>query len=253
MNCDTFSQLTGMRCEPQPTRDGSACVAVVTPFSFFDGDGLSIFAFTVGDKVLLSDEGMTLFWLLGLGHRQLNDRRTWKPLRNALTRYGITLDDDGIIQALAPAGQTSGAFARLVSGLLAVDAWARESAGAAIPLLLKEEAALYLRAWRPQAELQQDPEPVIGLSGLAHSFAMLQSGEHIDVIGPSQAASSTELRKLVDVRASAQNAGLTLRVIVDDRLQAERALLEVSILGRFAKAWPMSRLITAAGGPAILQ
>lgn len=253
MNCDFFSQLIGMRCEHQPARDGSACVAVVTPFSFFDGDGLSVFAFSAGDKVLLSDEGLTLFWLHGLGHRQLDDRRAWKPLRAAVARYGLTLDDDGCIETLAPASQAPGAFARMVSGLLALDAWARESAGAGTPLVLKDEVALYLRAWRPKEAIHLDPEPVTGFSGLAHSFAMQQGGEYIDVIGPSQAASSAEIRKLADVRGSAQNAALDLRVIVDDRAQPDRAAIEVSILGRFAKAWPMTRLIAAAGGPATPQ
>lgn len=245
MNCDHFSTLIGMRCEPQPTRDGSSCVAVVTPFKLHDGDGLTLFAFGHGDTVHLSDEGLTLSWLHGNGHR-LDDRRTWKPLRAALSPYGVTLNDDGVIETLAPLAQASLAFARLVSGLLAVDAWARETAGAGATGSLRDEAELYLRAWRPDVALRADPEPVVGFSGLPHSFSFLLGSEYIDAIGGSTAASSAELRKLVDVRASQVNASLQIRVIIDDRRSPLRAATELAILGRFAKAWPMTALIKAA-------
>ena len=247
MNCDQFANLIGMRCEPQPTRDGSPCVAVVTPFNFFDGDGLSIFAFGTGDKVLLSDEGQTLSWLHGLGHRGLDDRRVWKPLRSALGHYGVTLDDDGTIEILAPLNRAPAAFAHLVSGLLAIDAWARDAANVPAPLLLKEEAALHLRAWRPGVPVEIDPAPILGMSGAAHTFALQQGSEFIDVIGPSQASSAAEARKLLDIRSSARNAALDIRVIVDDRRHPERAGTEIAILGRLARAWPMSRLIRASG------
>lgn len=245
MNCDHFSTLIGMRCEPQPTLDGSSCVAVVTPFRFYDGDGLTLFAFGQGGTVHLSDEGLTLSWLHGLGHR-LDDRRTWKPLRAALAPYEITLNDDGVIEVLAPIDTASLAFARMVSGLLAVDAWARESAGAGVASTLRDEAELYLRAWRPGVALLTDPEPVVGFSGAAHSFAFKLGDEYIDAIGGSPVASGAELRKLVDVRTSQSNAELEIRVIVDDRRSPERAATELAILGRFAKSWPMSALVRAA-------
>ena len=248
MNCDQFAQLIGMRCEPQPMQDGSSCLAVVTPFSFFDGDGLSLFARTVGDQVHLFDDGQTLFWLHGLGHRGLDDRRSWRPLRSALERYSVVLSDDATIEVMAPLAQAAGAFARMVSGMLAVDAWARDAAGAESSPLLDDEAALYLRAWRPDSEVVQHPEPLVGISGQAHSFSMLQAGEYIDTIGPSRAASGAELRKLVDLRSSATHPELDVRVIVDDRKQPERAMQEIVILGRVARAWPMSQLIAAAGG-----
>lgn len=248
MNCDQFSTLTGMRCEPQPTRDGSECIAVVTPFAFFDGAGLSIFASAADHQLHLSDEGLTLFWLMGLhGAAAFEDRRAWRPLRTALAPYGVTLDDNGTIQTISGVDKAPLAFARFVSGLLAVDAWARENANAPAAATLVDEAAMYLRAWRTDAV--SEPEPIVGFSGQAHQFALYQAGEYIDAIGPSKAASSSELRKLVDVKASAAHAALDIRVIVDDRRDADRAGVELSILGRFAKAWPMTRLIAASMAP----
>jgi hypothetical protein len=32
-------------------RDGSAAIAVITPFTFFDGDGVEVFASSVGTQV----------------------------------------------------------------------------------------------------------------------------------------------------------------------------------------------------------
>lgn len=253
MNCELFSELIGMRCEPQPARDASDCIAVVTPFTFYDGEGITLFARTVGEQAHLFDDGSTLFWLHGAGHRALADRRSWKPLRNALSPYGVSLNDDATIETYARADVMASAFARMVAALLAVDAWAREVVGAGASIALEEEAAMYLRAWRPREQVSEHPEALAGMSGLQHTFALLQAGEYIDAIGPSQAASSAELRKLVDVRSHAANAEIGIRVIVDDRRQPDRALLEATILGRFAKAWPMTRLIAAAGAPSMPQ
>lgn len=253
MNCNSFSALTGMRCEPQPTPDGSECIAVVTPFRLFDGEAVCLYAQAHQDGVHLFDDGQTMFWLHGIGHRGLEDRRAWRPLRTAVGKYSVTLNDDATIETFVRTGEAPLAFARMVSAILAIDAWARENAGAGASLHLADEAALYLRAWRPEQAVIAEPEPVIGFSGAEHRFTLQQGDEYIDTIGPSQQASSAELRKLVDVRASAKHAALDIRVVVDDRRQPERAQQEIAILGRVARAWPMSRLIEVSGQASRMQ
>lgn len=255
MNCDHFSTLTGMRCEPVPTRDGSAVVSVMTPFCFADGDGIEMFAEQVGTQVRLFDEGLTLLHLHSVGIR-LDDRRRWQPLRKAVQPHGVALTDDGVLEAWAPLAEPGGGFARFTSALLSVAAWEREHQG--LPMQgdwLVEEAKLYLRAWKPAVELVEKPAPLRGLSGRRHGFDFSLDGEYVDAISANGNSTGAELRKLVDLKHSPEHRDLPVRVIVDDRRMPDAAAEEVSILGRVAKAWTMSGLIAAAtrreGGSAV--
>lgn len=250
MNCDQFESLIGMRCEPIPMRDGSGAVALHTPFTFFDGDGVEIYATSAGPGVQFFDDGLTLDWLRGAGFRVREDRRRWASIRKAVAPYGVSLSENGCIESFWPAEDAPTGFARTVSAILAVDAWAREHAG--IPQeaqWLAEEVAMYLRAWKPRGEFSDRPGAVLGLSGRAHSFDMSLDDELIDAITPHPASTGGELRKLVDVRAIAANKGLAIRVVIDDRRDPDAAGQEAAILGNFAQTWPISRLIQAAGAP----
>jgi hypothetical protein len=42
-------------------------------------------------------------------------------------------------------------------------------------------------------------------------------------------------------------------VVVDDRLQPEQADREVAVIGQYAQAWPMRKLIEAPGGSLTLH
>jgi Domain of unknown function DUF1828 len=254
MNCTNFSTLTGMRCEPVPMRDGSAAIAVITPFTFFDGDGVEVFASSVGTQVHLFDDGLTMHWLHSIGLRVGQDRRRWSALRAVAQTYGVHLGQDGCLQVLVAHDHASAGFARMVSAQLAIDAWAREHVG--LPHAaqwLIEEASLYLRAWRPQVPLELDPLPVTGASGDHYRFHASKGVELIDAITPHRNTTSQELRKLVDVRRLASNAELQIRVILDDRRDAESAAKEAAILGSMATTWTMSKLIKAAGVAAAIQ
>lgn len=249
MNCDHFAQITGMRCQPVPTRDGSEAIAVITPFTFFDGDGLELFACRhANGSVHLFDDGQTMHWLHSLGLRLGDDRRRWAPLRAAAEVYGIKLNHSGVLETIVSADQASTGFARMISAQLAIDGWAREHAGAAPEAQwLLEEAMLYLRTWKPNVPFTQEPDPVQGLSGKAHAFQVGLGNELIDTLAPHPNATGAELRKLVDVRSSPRNRDLEIRVILDDRRSPEAAKQEASILGNLATTWTMSRLIAAAG------
>ena len=60
----------------------------------------------------------------------------------------------------------------------------------------------------------------------------------------------------MDLKHNPEHRTLQVRVIVDDRRVPDAAAEEVSILGRFAKAWTMSGLMVAAtrrGATAAMQ
>lgn len=252
MNCEQFSEITGVRCEPLPMRDGSDAVALHTPFAFFDGDGFEVYATRAGTQVHFFDDGLTLHWLRGMGFKVGDDRRRWAPIRNAASTYGVTLADDGTLETFVPFASAATGFARMVSALFAVDAWAREHAGMPQDAQwLIEEATMYLRAWKPSAVFVERPSAVVGFSGKAYTFPISLDGELIDALSPHPNATGGELRKLVDVRASAKNRDLGVRVILDDRRDPIAAAQEGAILGNLATVWTMTKLIQAAGVPAL--
>jgi hypothetical protein len=243
MNCEHFHQLIGMRCEPMDTRDGSEVIAVYSPFTFADGGAIEIFASIDGGFVHLSDEGTTLLHLRSVG-LPVSDKRRWTPLKSAIKPYGAALTDDGTFELLASAEQSSVAFARFTSALISVANWEREHIGLPIGAEhFKDEVAMHLRSWRPDLELKPRPTPLLGLSGKKHSFDFHFGAEYVDAISANGNSTGAELRKIIDVKSVPEFADLDVRVVVDDRRDRQAAADEIRILGRVARAWPMTALI----------
>ena len=243
MNCEYFQQLFGMRCEPMDTRDGSEVIAVYSPFTFADGGAIEVFASMSGGFVHLSDEGTTLLHLRSVG-LPVSDKRRWAPLKSAIKPYGASLTEDGTFELLANADRSSLAFARFVSALLSVANWEREHIG--LPMgaeHFRDEVAMHLRSWRPDLELNARPAALQGLSGKKHSFDFRFGAEYVDAISANGNSTGAELRKIIDVKSSPEFADLDVRVVVDDRRDQQAAAEEIRILGRVARAWPMSALI----------
>lgn len=245
MNCSGFTKLLGMRCEPMPTRDGSEVIAVVSPFTFSDGDGIEMYAETVGSSVRLFDDGMTMYHLRSVGIKL--DSKRWQPLRNAIAPYKVCLTDDGIFETWAPAADAQSGFARYVSALLAIAAWEREHEGLpASAHWLQDEAALYLQAWKPHTQIVARPDPLAGFSGKMRKFDFLVGDEYVDTLLPHGNTTGSELRKILDVRGNPFNRDRPIRVIVDDRRNPSAAKEEIAILGRVATAWTMTGLMAAS-------
>lgn len=246
MNCDLFQQLTAMRCEPMETRDGSEVIAVYSPFTFADGGAIEIFASTSAGYLHLFDEGTTLLHLRSVG-LPVGDKRRWQPLKQAVQPYGASLTDDGAFEMIAPPHLASVAFARFTSALLAVAAWEREHIGQTMPAeTLRQEVAMHLRSWKPDWHLTAKPDPLQGLSGKRHSFDYRFGAEYVDAITANGNSTGAELRKIIDVKSAAAFQDLDIRVIVDDRRDRQAAEDEIRILGRVARAWPMSSLIASS-------
>lgn len=247
MNCDNFQELIGMRCSPI----GDA-VEVITPFTFPDGDGIDVFAQAHGPQVYFFDDGFTLMHLHSAGIH-LNDRKRWRPLRTIAEIHGTSLSEDGVFETLCPAASASAGFARLVSTLLGVANWQREQIGVTQDSAwFIDEVAMYLRAWKPKAPMIEKPT-VQGFSGRPLKFDFQIGDQYIDAIQPHGASTGAELRKIIDLTAGSMKSKLEALVIVDDRTQPEAAKQEMDIIGRVAKAWPMSALIKASGGVGVMQ
>lgn len=244
MNCENFSNLVGMRC----SSIGDA-VEVITPFTFADGGGLEVFAQARGPQVHFFDDGFTMMHLSSVGIELGVNKKRWSPLKNIADSYGVSLSEKGVFETLVPTENASIGFAKMISTLLGVDAWARTQAGVSQDSAwLVDEVALYLRAWKPQAGLIAKPAPIKSRSGRSLKFDFQFENQYVDAIQPHSISTGSELSKIVDAPENVE-----IMVIVDDRLNAEKAKQEMEIIGRIGIAWSMSSLISASGGIGQMQ
>ena len=226
---------------------------IVTPFTFRDGNGIEIFAREVGTQVHFFDDGLTLLHLHSAGFSLGANKKKWQPLRAIAENFGVTLSDNGVFEMLCPRHSASHGFAKIMSALLGIASWERENAGVSLDAGdLVEEVAIYLQAWKPAEKIIERPS-VLGFSGRKLTFNFEMGGEYIDAIQPHSASTGAELRKLVDLNSAPDTVRKEVLIIVDDRRAPESAKQEIGILGRVAKVWPMSSLITAAGESRLLQ
>jgi hypothetical protein len=248
MSCEQFKEITGMQCNQL----GSA-VEILTPFTFADGNGIEIFAEIYGSQIHFFDDGFTLLHLHSAGIPIGGSKQKWRPLTSIANAYGVTLSEDGVFEIMCDSKNPGKGFAKIVSTLLGVAAWEREQAGVAMSSAwLVDEVALYLKAWKPNSKLIEQPS-IKGFSGRILTFDFEQDGQYIDAVSPHFASIGSELRKIVDLNSSAGEVRKEMLVIVDDRQKPEAAKQEIKLLGRVAKAWPLTSLISAAGIPASIQ
>lgn len=242
MNCETFQQIIGMRCNPLGNT-----LEVVTPFTFIDGDGFEIFAQNMGPQVHFFDDGFTLMHLHSAGIF-LKDKKQWKPLKNIAELNGVTLSDNGVFETLCSSENPSLGFARMVSTLLGVAAWEREQFGVEQDSeAFIEEVSLYLKAWKPTAPFLENPTAK-GFSGRSLRFDFQLENQLVDAIQPHGATTGAELRKIIDLNYAASQIDSSVLVIMDDRqAKAATAKQEADILSHVATVWPMTSLIAASG------
>lgn len=237
-----------MRCLPV----GNA-VEIITPFTFADGDGVGVFAQTLGPQVLFFDDGFTLQHLSSVGIDVGFNKKRWQPLRSITKTYGVSLSDQGIFETLCPANNPSQGFARIISTILGVAHWEKEQAGVSQDAAwFIDEVALYLKAWKPKAALSERPS-ARGFSGRTLSFDFELDGQFVDAIHSHSASTGAELRKIIDLHSNSAYSSKEVLVIVDDRQGLDGAKQEMAIIGQVATAWGISALMRASGGGATAQ
>lgn len=243
MNCTELPALLGYHCAAKHTDGAGSVLEVAAPFSFHDGRPVVFYAFEEGDRLVLSDEGLTLFHLANSGIPFL-DKRRWRPVKERVERHGAQVSEDGSIETIALRQDAPLAFARFIAAMLSIIEWERDNIGMPVETAwLADETELYLRAWKPAAALERNRE-VSGITGRPYRFDFFLDGEFIDVLQPQPSAVGGVLRKVADVARAPGMEAMGIRVIVDDRRNPERAKQEIEILGAHVRAWPISRLIS---------
>lgn len=239
MNCEWLSKAAKFDCVPVRGLHGEDGIEIGTPFSYSDGSAIVLYSFEENGHILLSDNGEMVAHLSAVGIQL----RRIAPLRDILTKFGLTLTEQGDVRAIVSKEQSSFALANAISGLLAVADWERSQLGLTEEIRnLAEEAELFLRAWKPGKELVLNPK-IKGQSRKSYDFDFLLDGELIDVIPANATATGHSMRKAGDVLNSPNlEGGLSIRFVIDDSIDREKAEMERQILGSMCKTMLMSKL-----------
>ena len=239
MNCNWLHTASAFDCVPVRGLHDEAGIEIGTPFSYADGTAIVLYAMEEGGRLLLSDNGEMLAHLSAVG---IDVSRRLPALRERVAPFGLTLTAQGDVRALVPVEQGSHMLAATISAMLSVAGWEREQFGLDEQTKnLADEAEIYLREWKPQANLERDPK-IKGQSKREHSFDFLLDGEYIDVIGANHTATGATMRKAGDVKNSPYLYGRGIRVVIDDRFDPERAEVERQILGSLVKSMTLTKL-----------
>lgn len=239
MSCNEISSLLGFSCHPL-NEDGSVAL-IDTPFTFEDGDGLPVFVEKVGQNVRFFDDNEVVFHFLGRGLGDSSGGLRTRFIKTAIAPYGLSLNDANVIEVWASQEQSKEAFARYLSGLLAIVGWEHDNQGVGIDSsYFVEEVALYLAAWKKG--LKVNPSPVFtGMSKTEYRLDFEVGGEAVIAIRPHPYSVGNALRKMVDIAGF--DPDVKFRVVIDDRIDAEAAKTQGVILSSMATIMPMTRLL----------
>lgn len=241
LNCQWAMRLTQYDCRPVRTKHGENGLEIGTPFSLPGGAALNLYLVPEGGMVRITDNADTLFQLSGVGLDVWTPQRR-KSIRDAASKWGLAMGDQGDLFALARPEQAQWHFARALSGLLAVGAWAAEQMHAAPEHHdLAAEAEPYLRAWRANLPLTRRIK-VRGASRNEYVFDFQQGSDIIDVISAYATSTGAAMRKVGDVTNGPFAEGLKPLIIIDDRQNPNQAGQEQQILGSIARVMMFTRL-----------
>jgi len=245
MICDHLSSLLGLDCSPI-SDDGNVAL-IATPFTFDDGDSVPIYVQHVNGQLRFFDDGGVLLHLMGRG-MNFEDGRRSKFIKTAAEPHGVSLSDSGELEVWAPIEKAPPAFAGYLSTLLAVTSWERDQRGVGTDMImLIDEVEMCLRAWKPKAELVAGPE-FEGISGQSYKMDFLFDGEPILATSAHPNSVSSAIKKLLDIRGSNANSGLSVLVVIDDRADHQAAMKDSLIIQTVAKVMPFTRLEENAKG-----
>lgn len=256
-------------CQDMCAKLGFGCVqledeyppmmALQTPFGFYGGDPFEIYAEYLGEgdpeQIRFFDSGGTLFHCFA---RQINSfhLRDYQVVKAAIKQPDIKVTHEGEIEGTFEIANMASGFASYIDALMSLARWEFDNAGTDFAVRepsLIGDTRLYLNAMKPDVLAVRSTVKAAGVSGRHYGFDLSQGDTQIDEISCHRNASSSELYKLVDLRGNALTANMPIIVVVDDRVQPEQADREVAVIGQYAQAWPMRKLIEAAGGSLTLH
>lgn len=239
MICENLSSILGFDCVP--ISEDMSIARIKNPFTFDDGESLPVYVQQINEQIRFFDDGKVLMHFLGRGMKFEDGRRT-KFIKNAAEPHGVTLTADGDLEVWAAIDGASIAFTKFLSTLVEVTTWERDQRGVSTDLtILIDEIAMCLKAWKPESTIVEGPE-FVGISEQVYKLDFLFDSKCIVATSSHPNSVSACIKKLLDVRSSPQNRGLSLLVVIDDRLDHQSAMKDSLVIQNVADVMPFTTL-----------
>ena len=114
MTCQHLPDLLGYACHS--LNENGSLALIETAFTFNDGEGLPVFIERSGQQIRFFDDNETVFHFLGRGLGDDEGKMNTRFIRNAIEPFGLTLNDQNVIEIWANEGDSKAAFAKYISG-----------------------------------------------------------------------------------------------------------------------------------------
>lgn len=249
MTCEHLPELLGYACHS--LNEGGSLALIETAFTFSDGEGLPVFVERAGQQIRFFDDNETVFHFLGRGLGDDEGGLNTRFIRGAIEPFGLNLNEQNVIEIWADESESQSAFAKYISGLLAVAQRERDSEGTSPDIsVFVEDVAMHLIAWKGQDHVTSSPE-FTGMSKLRYALDFMVDDEAVIAIKPHPVSVGSALKKMVDI-AGAQ-PDIKFRIVIEDREKPEAAETEGIILTSMATVMPMTRLIKVSEATAALN
>lgn len=240
MDCQLLQEMTSWPCRTVDGADGESALVLAPPVPFWDGSVVPMYLIDRRDYVEITDDGALLQHLDASGFAVSSDGRRKKGLANTLARWDVALDVE--LRLWCKPSELRHAMQRFMGALFSAAHWESENAGKTLDSnLLIAEAEMYLRAIYPLAAVMHDVE-LRGISGRRQSFPLKFDATYYDAVGVHPASSASMVKKLADVRFVHENEDAQITVIVEDRVNADRAKADIQIFTQLAHVTRFSEL-----------
>lgn len=229
ITCQTWAEQAGWRCGSVTHNDDRA-LYIVTPINFADGKPLDFYIRESAVGYEMTDDGMTLFALRGLGYA-VDDRRNWRGIEKLAAQFGFELTEKGVLRATIPDDKLTDFSGRILQFFAGVVAWEAErfrDADSDFSLTREVERILRLK----DSKLSLVRNVTVPANDVTFDF---QWGEtYIDAIKPTAQAVSARLRKAILIGA-VDDDQIKVLFIVDDRADRAKATKEMAVLAHVAR------------------
>lgn len=231
VNCQNLMRHLGWHCRFLE-REGALYVS--SPARLPNGSPFDFYLTEEGGHIHVTDDGLTLFHLRGLGY-PLNDGRSLRGIASIAESVGLTLDDSGAIVGMARPDQMASLGQKMQLFSSRVLDWESEHFSSCdSDLSLADEVERLMKGKAPDLPIVQ--APIVKLTtGDEVSFMFKWGSQYVDAIPAATQATSSRMRKAIQVLRD-QEAELSTLYIVDDRVKPELATHEVALLGQVATA-----------------
>lgn len=247
LNCEWLHSQAYLNCYTVETINGEQAICVQTHHRWLDNTPLTFYISPYGDKLLISDEGETLFHFNSVG--LLSNKRSWRKVRELLsyTQSDVVLEDDGEILCMTTPENAAIALADYTAALCALLCYEQEISQLPTEVVdFADEVEFYLKAWKPNQMLISSPK-IKGISGHEYLFDFQLGNQLILAINPTPNAVGSAMRRIGDVLSGGELDNRTILVIVDNRsdqlFEQQKAEEEISIISTLAKAVPFTNLM----------